>query len=707
MIPAVVGDFPGDAPPGSPVLVPQDDPAQEKEEEEEKEEKQLPPLIEAFTKLQDVRPFQNENFSIDMIVQLFANESTDPGKDTGFLDKGDSAEDFALLVAKAFRDAIAMKDPLAIKGVFNTLGQAAAQIRIDTGHDPIDIFERIIDAEFPLERLGQLEGKVFQDIDVGNLIETLFTVDLQLLQQRNIGPDELIAIRNQFKQDLDELEQHISEEGDTFLFGQNTFRMLQDYINSHVDNDQLRQVLLGDIQQVIAANRQKLGIQLGEAPPIITPITTSLTTVLRQDTAESISNVIGEQLREIDRAQRHIDSFGRQNVNRLEAAQRDRIIAAVTDVNIFTMRNQIRNPRTGQIITIATEREDTVAPQRVAAVSASRAKQRVRPVKNAELVEQLRTIAQTLARPVQTFEHTPRRIRDITTGLSREGIIQDLIEMEQRMNTRIMTMLRPRRQLESSVSRRAKFPNIEIRRGQRRIKSINGQMEKIFGAQMREIRIRKEISLAELAKIANMIAMEDGSLEDIHQRALLDVQKGVTTIQEIVSAIMSQQHANSGNDFSLIFVPSNPVGGMFLDGALAAIHTNRMLVSPVGGDIFSSIFNTVGNVVKTVASVPLALASTVFGGELDPNVIQKPLLFNRARKADSAQHGGILTTDMFNQGEMQPEPFISQGGANQTFHIQPFPFGGRIDNTGFIDQSQRNPKFAWGDVPMIALTSFG
>ena len=37
---------------------------------------------------------------------------------------------------------------------------------------------------------------------------------------------------------------------------------------------------------------------------------------------------------------------------------------------------------------------------------------------------------------------------------------------------------------------------------------------------------------------------------------------------------------------------------------------------PVGGDIFGSIFGAIGNVVKTVASVPLALAGAVFGGDL-------------------------------------------------------------------------------------------
>ena len=676
----------------------------EQEEEKEEEPDLSASLQEAFTKLEDVNPFETGDFNVTNIVNLFKDQSTDPSQE--FLDKGEVADEFAQLVADAFKRAITTGDPNDIKGVFSTLGQVASQITIDTGESPVEFLEQIIQSEFPLTRLAQLEGRLFQEIDIGNLITQLFNVDLQILQQRNIGADEISAIRVQFKEDLDNLEVNIATEGETFIFGQNTLRMLQDYINSHVENDQLRQVLLGDIQRVIAENRQKLGIQLGEAPPIITPITASLVSVLRQSTVKAIGTVIGEQLRIIDIKQAKLDERGKGRKGRLQAAQRDRILVAVNDVNSFIMRNDIRNPRTGQLLTIATEETRPVTAVQVSAVSAVPSARRFRPVSNEDLVAQLRNLSTTLARPTQSFEHVPRRIRDPQTGLSREGIIKDLIEMEQRMNIRRLADLPPKRQLVSSISKRAKFPNAEIRRGPRRLRSVPDMPAHIFGSEIREIRIRKEITLAELAKIANMIAMENGSLEDIHERPLLDVQKGVTTVQEIVNAIMLVQHMNAGNDFSVLFVPSNPVGGMFLDGALSAIHMNRMLLNPVGGDIFSSIFNTVGNIVKTVASVPLQLAGTVFGGDIRSS-LAKPLLVDRARKVDSAQHGGALTQEMFNQGELQPEPFISQGGANQIFRIQPFPFGGRIDNTGFIDQSQINPKFAWGDVPIISLTSFG
>ena len=50
----------------------------------------------------------------------------------------------------------------------------------------------------------------------------------------------------------------------------------------------------------------------------------------------------------------------------------------------------------------------------------------------------------------------------------------------------------------------------------------------------------------------------------------------------------------------------------------------------------------------------------------------------------------------------QSESFISSDPGRHSW-----PFGGRINNTGFIDQSQMNPKFPWLDIPMISLTAFG
>lgn len=657
---------------------------------------------------ENLQPFEDGDFNIDNLVDLF-NDDTNifaEGVEPDFLNAKGATVKFEKLVGDALSKAFQSRDPTQIRAVFSTLGRVSSAVeRGEIGFSPSEFIENIISEQFPVERLAQLQGRILQPVDVGELIDSLFDVELSSLSVRNLSQEEIASIRTEFRNDLSELEQNISTDVfGNFIFGENTLRMLQEYINSTVENNQLRQLLLGDIQLQIAEDRSTLGIQLGEAPPQLTPLSATRTQVLREPHAENISRIFGDELRKIDAAQSRINRSKTKPV-RLKAIQADRVRDAVAIFNNFAEKNAIRNLRTGLPIRIETERkEEFVVGQEDPVI-------RVVPVPIEDLITTLNEMTKALNRATLSFEYVPTLIRDPSTGTTRESIIKDIIDME-RMMTKTRNMLRkPKKQLISSMHRRAKFANAEVLTAKRRIqKDMMGNIA--MGAQMREIRIQSGITLGELAKIANMIAMENGSLEDIHQQPLLDIRKGITPIQEIVNAIMIAQKHAGGNDFSVIFVPVSPVGGLHLGGSLDVINKNRMLVSPVGGNIF----NTIGSLVKGAASVPLALVSSIFGGALpnDRRALAKPIFGHLpiARRKTAPQIGGALTNvfgdrnNTFIQGEHQPEPFISSGGDNQIYHIQPFPFGGRIDNTGFIDQSQMNPKFPWLDVPIISLTTF-
>ncbi len=699
---------------------------------------------------QSVPPFEQGEFTVNNIRQFWNDNSSK----NEWLNKEGSLETFEALVASVLEPAVRENDSNKIFAIFSTLGIASAGIKEDSGSSPNQLLEAVIADTFPVKRLLQLRGKVLQPVDIGRLITELFDVPLADLSRRSLSQEEIRVIRIQFQNDLLDLENSIKNDEGDFIFGSNTFQMLQEYINTHVENGQLRQLLLGDIQRRISADRDKLGIQLGEAPPILTPLSATRTQVLRDPQAEAISRVFGNQIVNIRNAQAKLDALGRRKKNKLQQAQDARVRDTIEVFNKFAERNQIRDPRTGFLITIPTEirREisettDVFEPRDpislpslpsfgqtgISALLGTVPKIdplapkvfRNVPIPTVDLIRQLENLTDVLGRKTQSFENVPVRITDRTSGETREQIIQDLITSE-RMFMKMRGMRpQPRKSLISSISKRAGLRNIEIMSARRRrvtMQEIKGI--RMIGANMREIRIKSDATLAEYAKIANMIAMENGSLETIHEVQILDVIKGVTTIQEIVTVLMEQHNLASGKDFSVIFVPANPMGGMFLDGALSMLMKNRMLVSPVGGDIFSSIFNTIGNVV----SVPLSLVGSVLGGGLE-----KPLQFVGStmvngrlrsvrpivRRKTAPQTGGAITdvfgskNNTFVQGEHQPEPFglnqnivqSSSGDANQ-FHILPFPLGGRIDNTGFIDQSQVNPKFAWGDIPVNKLTYF-
>lgn len=680
--------------------------AEAKEREEEKAvtpppEEKLDPgklfeqAITTIIDVQDVRPFEDieAKFSPAEISDFVRNNINAEG-----ILSDDDEQKLDIIIKSQLDAAFASEDPSRVPAVLATLGVASRNLEDTDNIDISKTFEELIEKNVPLENIGKFRGKVQHPVSIPELIDNLFGVDLQNLQRRNLGLDEINAIRADFQTDLDELEQNIIAESELvvqarrlarlagdpeeelFIFGQNTFRKLQEYIDEHVENDQLRLLLLNDIQNRIAQDREKIGVRLGNAPRQITPISATEVKIISEPLSIGIANVLGENLDELTIRKALVDEADRFTKQQRLAKQD--ILSLARNFNIFIERNQIRDSQTGLLQVIPTEEKREGFRPAV-------------PRDVDDILKDLNAAKDKFSRKEQVFQFVPTRIRDPGTGQTRERILSDLRDLQRMEKQKRITKRKPDKRLMGTISKRAKFKNAEILTGQRR-RQLTTPPSESFGARMREIRIKREITLGELAKIANMIAMESGSLEDVQERPLLDVVKGVTTIPEIIAVIMSEQKAHSGNDFSLIFVPANVFGGMFLDGALDSIHKNRMLVGALGGNIFGSILKGIGS----IATLPLQLVSGVLGGGLH-------------RPADAPQHGGDLR-DTFVMGEHQREPHVAPShGDNQIFHIQPFPFGGKIDNTGFIDQSQMVhdqfgilPKTIWADMPLTHLTHF-
>ena len=686
----------------------------------------------AFTHIfnyQNVKPYEEDDFNIDNLVSLFNNNTSihtthpDEDVDVDFLDRGNAEVQFEKLVGNALDKALANRSPEAVASVFSTLGHVSQKVEQGIiGFAPTAFIEEIVNEQFPIDKLHKLKGRMSQPVDIGNLIENLFYTELDDLSKRSLSQEEIHQIRSDFKIDLDDLETNISFDLEqNFLYNQNTFRMLQDYINSTVENNQLKQLLLGDIQLQIAKDRDLLGIQLGEAPPQLIPLSAARTKVLRQPHAENIGRIFGDELEQIERTQLRIDR-SRREPTRLKAIQADKVRDAVTIFNNFAQRNNIRNPRTGLPIRIQTEEKQNIY---LTEKIESGPHISIMPVSTKELIRMLREMTNSLNRGTVSYEYVPTLIRDPATGITRENIIKDIIDMERKMKDG--KIRKPKKQLQSSIHKRAKFPNVEVLTAKRRIQKMkDGNIS--MGAQMREIRIKSDVSLGELAKISNMIAMESGSLEDIHQQPLLDIRKGITTIQEIVNTIMEVQKHSGGNDFSLIFVPALYVGGMHLGGSLDAIIKNRMLISPIRSSKLKAV-NEIGTV-EDIKFSGQGLANPIYGGTFvrgrqsklpkksnfskgGSRFLGLPRFKNQVLKKNRSLYFKNSVINNIAKQESpthQSESFISSDPGlhtSRTSMAHSWPFGGRINNTGFIDQSQMNPKFPWLDIPMISLTAFG
>jgi hypothetical protein len=685
-------------------------------------------FTEAVTHLLDreqIPPFEEEKFTADSLTR-FIEENID---EQGLLPDEKQSE-----LDKQINDELlkARNNPERILGILATIGRSSRLLDDAGTTEGAEIFESILSDKVPLDNPLRVRGSlsVSQDV-VPDLIFNLFGADLQRLQTRNLGQTEILAIRRDFQEDLENLEEKIkaTTEGELeareaareaargfaaiprdpgFLppvFGQGIFQALQNYIDKHVVNDQLRILLLNDIENRISADRDKIGVRLGNAPRQITPLSATSLQIIREPLAEGIGSVLGESLDRLNRRQARILTATGQ-IDRRKTRQKALVDedtrSLVEDFNGFIRRNQIKDPRTGLLQLIPLRRE-VATDEPPSGLEEDPEDAKTEPIPTADLLVELANARQQYSRFEQSFSRVPIRQRDSVTGTSRDQILQDLqnlqrSELQKNMDPRLPGI---HKHPTSTISRRAKLPGVEIRRGRRMpVKTLSGVPR--TSAMPREIKVNENISLEELAKISNMIAQESGTLEDVRHQPLLDVQRGVTPIQSIVAVFVDQQRKHSGKAFSLIYVPHNIFGGMLLDGSLDVIHKNRQLVNPVdpmhgtlGGNIFSDILN----VGKSIVTAPLGIVSGLLGGGLH-------------RPIDAPQHGGDLR-DTFTTGEHQVEPHVaSSHGNNHIFKIQPFT-NGKIDNSGYIDQTHIPhdmfglfAKHEWADTPVNAFHHF-
>jgi len=633
---------------------------------------------------------------------------------------------------------------LAILGTLGRVSRVLAKSDVPEG---AEILESILSDKVPLDNPLRVRGSLAVSPDVvPELISNLFGTDLQRLQTRNLGQAEILSIRHDFQGDLDNLEEQITdqtereleerkiadESGVGFLrdpeflppiFGQGTFQALQNYIDKHVENDQLRILLLNDIENRIATNREKIGVRLGNAPQVITPLSATSLQIIREPLAEGIGSVLGESLKRLNiRHKGILTDQGRidKRKSRQSALVDEDTRSLVEDFNGFIRRHQIKDPRTGLLQLIPLRREVATDEPTSGLEEENPDDSKTESIPTADLLVELNAARQKYSRIEQIFSRVPIRQRDPATGESRDQILQDLYNLQRSESQKHMNrsnqsasgsnLPRIHKHTTSTTSRRAKLPGVHIRQGQRMpVKTLSGMPR--TSAIPREIKINENISLGELAKISNMIALESGTLEDVRHQPLLDVQRGVTPIQDIVAVFVDQQRKHSGRSFSLIYVPHNIYGGMLLDGSLDVIHKNRQLVNPVGGSI-GSFVKGIGNVFGAIASAPLNLVGSVFGGGVFHSEAHRLDQRKSHRPADAPQHGGDLR-HTFTAGEHQIEPHVAPShGQNQIFRIQQFT-GGAIDSTGYIDETHipRDmygllPKHVWASTPVNSFTHF-
>ena len=243
---------------------------------------------------------------------------------------------------------------------------------------------------------------------------------LNTLKNRDISPRELGAIRAEFQDDLVRFEGAVSSGSiqSSIALGKHGFDTLIQYIDKNVSNPQLRTLLLADIQHAIARDEQKLGIQLGVAPPNITPISMNQFQILRPNIRESLENLIGLSLAQHNRIQENIErllieplvdiSTGEQIrvITENQRLLRQDVLSTVETVNDFIRKNQISN-EDGSSAIIPTEQIidfDDGAPSTTL------------PITNNILLTEMASLARRLRDATQTFLYFSTKINPVSVG---------------------------------------------------------------------------------------------------------------------------------------------------------------------------------------------------------------------------------------------------------------------------------------------------
>lgn len=112
-----------------------------------------------------------------------------------------------------------------------------------------------------------------------------------------------------------------------------------------------------------------------------------------------------------------------------------------------------------------------------------------------------------------------------------------------------------------------------------------------------EIQVPKITKISDLLKLAHILSLMNGRLENLNGKTLLRIIKKKTREQSILGVLEKLYKDHSGHDFSLIFRPSKSdrrtlKGGLFLNSLLPVIANQNLQGAKKGGALKNHILNS-------------------------------------------------------------------------------------------------------------------
>lgn len=574
------------------------------------------------------KPLILEGFSPDDISNIFIR-SDDIGIFENMLEEK---------LIKALRVAIPLNKA---DNAIATIKQGIGQLNVNEPEDINRILDNII---LRVTSRKEFEGLEFNKLPINIInagVERFFgdLINTQLTKP-NLNEFEIKQLTDTFREELESYES----------FGENSKQNMDNilaWINLNVENPALKKILTNNvIFRFNEIQEQQQGIT--GVNPQLRPLSEGRAIFLTKNIQNTLSRSISNELNDVfDITFDRIDEekqiipirIGRIANGRQKAVQKEqrRILTEIAiNANNIIKNNNIRilTPE-GQISPLI-----DIRPKNEVKLNET--------TKLKNLMKRLKNLTNSLASETNNFTYLP--LLDEEFDQNESEFMKDIIS---KMKTPDKKRKSDRSSLRAHTTSH-NFGNITV------LTTTENNMNEY------EIIIPGNASMEDLLKLITGLLQEDGIIYDVDGTQLLIITEK-TTMAQILKTLRLEQKNMLGKQIKINYLPKSNVGGSYIGGALSSIlkqplrinnfipasgipklsagmkllnipfhklynpiggnlttafdiqitPESRLALENRGGNIFGDIFNTVGNIAKTVASVPLALTGAVFGGNLN------------------------------------------------------------------------------------------
>lgn len=382
-----------------------------------------------------------------------------------------------------------------------------------------------------------------------------FSPDMDRLIETDLPIEEIQNISRTF-------DREISERGDLPI---DELRQIRQYIDRTVVNKLLKDTIISGIDVRLSNKLRETNKEIRTDPFKIIPRSETRSILIRDDTSNEIGNILQDQINFFDSTLLRNPSLAEGNafIRRLNEAS---IAANIRVPEDLLLPNQ----------DFSEDEEKSDDGKKPFVIRELTGDDNIRPSSIREALVEIRNMFKT--GEVQfTFNPTMTETPD---GM----LTSDLVEQ-----------IRKSLSMDLSTSARMISPKKQTKLGSITISTIRDGR--------RIITIPSHAVVKDIMTLAYTLKKEAGTISDSTGILSLLITK-MTDVRMILSLIESVMKRNMGAEFQLIYIPMDPVGGLFLDSSLKNIRAGKMFK---GGRLLKPSGIDRPDILQRIANIPMIM----------------------------------------------------------------------------------------------------